>query len=212
MMQRFDHVKAPYNITFSSGPTPDGTNATTNWVPNAGGFITPYNYNIVINSNVTSQATEIAIATSLLHELIHAYFLSIIDDCMQSGNCTQLQQFIETYQYFENTHTGVVPTDNIPQHNDMANFYVNTIGATLQEYATGVAVESGQQSQLYSDLAWTGLQETTAFGALPEVRQRRISGREGAEYSNQTFTLIATNTSPSLTTIPSGSRNLPNCD
>lgn len=72
----------------------------------------------------------------------------------------------------------------------MAQKYARTIGATLQEFQTGVPVHANQEPlQVYTDLAWGGLQEAPIFAEKFPVGSPdylRIKGRYDAEGTGRT--------------------------
>lgn len=62
----------------------------------------------------------------------------------------------------------------------MATDYVNENTSTLQEYQPGLP------QQVYNDLAWSGLEETTIFNTLHPIgsaSRQRILNRKAAEQS-----------------------------
>ncbi|MFC4739955.1 hypothetical protein ACFO3U_08105 [Flavobacterium ponti] len=205
ILRRFGNVNSTFNLTFTTDyPADPNDLASTNWVLDSNSNTIPYNYIIKIRTEETQISTELAIAGSLLHEIIHAYFLSLIDDCVQASNCTTLQTFPELWNFYVANQTGS-PTNGISQHNQIAMSYVNIMGAALQEYVTGVSVQPGMQTQVYTDVAWYGLQGTTPYNALPQIDKDRINFRfENVELLNQQ------STNPSgIVVSPVGTRNTP---
>lgn len=131
----------------------------TNWTGfiNNGNSFTPYDYTIQVNLGLVNQGTKLQIYATILHELIHAYFLSIIDDCHQANNCALLQTYPELWNYYvQNQNSGNI-TNAISQHNQLALSYVTVIADALEEYQPGLP------SQHYKDLAWGGLKGTTPY-------------------------------------------------
>lgn len=205
ILRRFGDVNSIFNLNFSTAyPNDPNALASTNWVLDSNSNTIAYNYLIKIRPEETQISTELAIAGSLLHEIIHAYFLSLIDDCIQANNCTTLQTFPELWNYYVANQTGN-PTNGISQHNQIALSYVNIMGAALQEYITGIPVQPGSQSQVYTDVAWYGLQGTIPYNALPQSEKDRINFRfENVELLNQS------SVNPNGVTInPVGTRNTP---
>jgi len=136
-----------------------GTLGLTNWTGaiNGGGNYTKYDYSIKINSNLVNQGTKLKIYATTLHELIHAYFLSLIDDCHIGSNCDLLQTYPELWNFYKECNSYGIITDPISQHNQLALSYVNIIAEALEEYQPGLA------SQYYRDLAWGGLHGTIPY-------------------------------------------------
>ncbi len=155
--------------------------AVTNWQTENGSAV-PYNYSIKIKNSFTSVGTDLGIASTILHELVHAYFLSLIDDCHYQNNCEQLQAFPEVWNYYVQ-HTS---TNGGSQHEQLAQSYVNILATALQEFHTGTSLTNGQQPlQLYTDLAWGGLQGTVPYQALSSSDIFRINKTDAAENYNQ---------------------------
>ncbi|KFF18413.1 hypothetical protein B0A62_06195 [Flavobacterium hydatis] len=142
-------------------------------------------YNIKISSNYTS-ATRLFRASNLLHEMIHCYFFSLVDDYTASNNPAIFNDFPTLFQKFvDKKYPG---SKDSAHHDEMANTYVNAIGAALQEFQTGSPVPNGGvPDQIYTDLAWGGLQEAPIFKTkFPEgsLEYNRIVGRYNGESVN----------------------------
>jgi hypothetical protein len=126
-------------------------------------------YNITISSNylngvrswgTDSPPTDLSIATTITHEIIHAYLLSVVDGYnVDSTN--------------ENTPPALMPMKKrkppldrklmYAQHEIIANKFVNIIASTVQEFHTGESINSGYPMQAYLDLAWAGLVGTSIY-------------------------------------------------
>ena len=77
-------------------PLQDGR---SNWYYNTDGRI-PYEYFAKIRTGHVNQSTDLGIASTLLHEIIHVYFFSIIDDCSLENNCGLLEDFPDLWNFF----------------------------------------------------------------------------------------------------------------
>ncbi|WP_395043792.1 hypothetical protein [Flavobacterium sp.] len=150
--------------------TPAFNEGITNWTGaiNGSNTYTPFDYTIKINSNLVNQGTKLEIYAVILHELIHAYFLSLIDDCVSSSsNCNPIKDLPYVWNQYISHINGNSPvvTTNISQHNQIATNYINVIEAALQEFQPGLP------SQYYTDLAWGGLDGTIPYeNDDPETR------------------------------------------
>lgn len=187
-----NHPFNNYNLTFNSeNPVDPNVLGSTSWQLNNQGNPIHFNYKIKIHTLVTQASTDLAIAELILHELVHAYFLSYIDDCYINGNCNQLiNNFPDLWNHFiQNGSNGSI-TDIMSQHTEMSNIYVNIIASALQEFNTGLQLSNGQvPSQVYLDMAWYGLVGTIPFNNLPQVDKDRIISRfENVELLNQSST------------------------
>jgi len=141
-----------YNTTMMSAVAPSGRPAQT--IKNS-----PYNYTIYISTDYGGK-TKLFIAASMLHELVHAYFLSLFDDYYNGNppNPNAYNDFAILFQKFVNkTYPG---SNNVAHHEQMAIDYVNAIASALEEYQPGLP------HQVYQDLAWGGLEEAPIFSTL----------------------------------------------
>lgn len=113
-----------------------------------------------------------------MHELTHAFFMSLKDDYSTSGNLAVFSEYPELFQAYCDKKYPPYPGQNIDTHHvEMANTYVNAIGSALQEFQTGIPVKNGSTpDQVYTDLAWGGLTDTpiynTTFPAGSDARKR----------------------------------------
>jgi hypothetical protein len=169
----------------------------SNWVLNSLDKPIPFNYTININSNYASTATKLAVAKTMIHELIHAYFLSLLDDYNATNGlagANTLSSFPILWDYYVKNYTRT--EGNITQHNQMATSFVDVIARALQEYHTGIAIaNTAQPMQLYKDLAWGGLEKTKPFlnndpatRKLTDADRSRINAVVNAEAKNATQT------------------------
>jgi hypothetical protein len=152
----------------SSTPGPAGTNS----------------YNIKISSNYTS-ATGLFRASNLLHEIIHCYFFSLVDNYTATNNPAIFNDFPTLFQKFvEHTYPG---SKDSAHHDEMANTYVNAVALVLQEYNKSADPNGIVPFQVYTDLAWGGLQEAPIFKEkhpIGSVEYNRIVGRYNSESVN----------------------------
>ena len=190
IIARLGGTDSKYSLKVKSeNPTYPLDYATTNWETNDG-FINPYNYIIKIRPSYENTSTTLGLASTILHEFVHAYFLSLIDDCYQSNNCSLLQTFPELWNFYVAHQNGGILTDPISQHEQIALSYVDIIASALQEFdnSNGVTITD---HQVYTDLAWGGLLETQAFLNSPSLTQGdkdRIIARNYAEKENSNQT------------------------
>lgn len=174
--------------------------AGANWI-SENGFIKHYNYRIDISQLHPDNSTNLAIAQTILHELVHVYFFSLIDDCFKVNDCQQLQTFPELWDFYVENKNNNVLTDGTSQHNELANSYTDIIARALQEYDTGIKVnDNDNPEQFYLDLAWGSLKETTPYNNLSKEHQDRIDDvNESENWNTPSY-----NPSGVLTTTPKG--------
>jgi hypothetical protein len=147
--------------------------------------ISKNNYEITLSSDRFTSSTQLFKASILLHELGHAFFMSLIDDYSISQNPAVFSEFPTLFQKYVDTKYPGGKQD--AHHEEMANTYVDAIGAALQEFQTGTAVPFGTKpNQIYTDLAWGGLRDAPIYGekfpsGTPE--RLRIDNRLACEQS-----------------------------
>lgn len=152
--------------------------------------IDKYNYEITIDDSKYTSSTNLFKATSILHELIHAYFFSIIDDYNSTPSSNPFNNFPELFQAFVNkNYPGGDNKYVFAQHNQMTNLYVGAIASALQQYDGNYLTPY----QVYEDMAWGSLQEAPIFdskfplGSADRLRifNRYASESRGAQTGNQ---------------------------
>lgn len=171
-----------YNTTIKSAVAPSGKPAQT--VRNSS-----YNYTIYISTNYEDK-TKLFIAASMLHEMVHSYFMSLFDD-YHNANPPNLDAYNDFAGLFHHYVTLKNPSSTNAadvHHQQMATDYVDAIARALQEYQTGIPVPfTSIPEQIYSDLAWGGLSDAPVFDATYPVgspSRQRILNRYEAEQRN----------------------------
>ncbi|WP_326935595.1 hypothetical protein [Flavobacterium sp. PL11] len=72
-----------------------------------------YNYKIYISTDYENK-TKLFIASLQLHELVHANFFSLIDDCLIQNNCQLLVTFPELWEYYVSVCDNQYPSSHHP--------------------------------------------------------------------------------------------------
>lgn len=122
-------------------------------------------YTVTISNDRYTSSTELFKASNILHEVIHAFFMSLVDDYTASQNPNIFNEFPTLYQKFVDTKYPGSKEDS--HHEQMANSYVEAIGAALQEFQTGAAPAFGTKpDQIYTDLAWGGLSHAPIYDKI----------------------------------------------
>lgn len=132
-----------------------------------------YNYTVFINPDYPGK-TRLYIASLLLHEIVHAYFFSLVDDFNMGAN----NSFNELPILFNAAVINHSPLNPELHHEEIANSYVYAIATALEEFQPGLP------EQVYTDLAWSGLETTNIFNLMhPEgsSSRERILNRKAAE-------------------------------
>ncbi|VXB39457.1 conserved hypothetical protein [Flavobacterium sp. 9R] len=124
------------------------------------------NYLITVSKDNYTTASDLYRATALLHEIIHAYMLSIVDDSNYPTTTTpQLTNFPELFKAFVNKRNNTQAAV-MAQHEDMAKIYVEAIATALEQFQwneTGGIPSTLADKQIFLDMAWSGLHKTAVF-------------------------------------------------
>ncbi|GAA6767678.1 hypothetical protein AAFH68_36280 [Flavobacterium sp. CGRL1] len=192
MLQRFGSSISPYDVSIQKGPTPLNPNGFGSTIR-----ISRNNYQIIINQDYlngvtdlepNSPPTDLSVATTIVHELIHAYFLSLVDQYQSSGS-SPLTDFPTLFEaYVRSTQPGSTSNDLADAHHaEIANWYIDIMASTLQEFNTGTPVtQSANIQQIYKDLAWSTLQGTPIYNAkLTAAEKERIQKTQAVEAKNK---------------------------
>ncbi|WP_290868225.1 hypothetical protein [Flavobacterium sp.] len=143
------------------------------------------NYLVTVTQNDFTTASKLYKATALLHETIHAFMLSVVDDYNTYPTNAPFTDFPELFNIYVNK-TNSTTNSNYAQHEDMANKYVNAIASALEQYQlndTGIP-SSVSDKQVFLDMAWSGLQGTDVYNKKCQegiIDNTRITARIGAE-------------------------------
>ena len=165
IISRFGNPDSAYDWEIKNGtPTNLNNSAETNWAEDSNGNAITNSYLTIIDNSYVNQATNLAIARTLLHEAIHAYIISYIDD-LAGGNTQGFStEFPDLWNNFISQKYGV-PADNIENyhHQEMAENFVDINGDALAEY------DNNQADDIYYKyLAWGALMNTDAFSSALE--------------------------------------------
>ena len=194
VIKRFGDLNAPYDWEIKTEtPTNPNHAAETNWVLDSNGQGTPYDYLTVIDPVYKNQATKTAIARTILHEMLHAYILSHIDD-VQSENTSDFIEFRELWKMIQKDLTGFNNNPEPVHHEFMANKFIPPLKDALKEWDN-----SSQSNQYYEDLAWGALIKTDTFDNLHpsgSTSRNRIINTNAAEDTNSVQGSISPKGSP----------------
>jgi hypothetical protein len=132
---------------------------------------------ITFNDDYLNTATNLSVAATAIHEIVHTYFLWNLQDGTVPAN-----QSSEIYQEFlaenEVLYKDGRGGDGDVQHNLMGEKYQYAIATMLLGYAVGEGITSPDPNrtlqQYCQDLAWSGLTETSAFTSKSGAEKERI--------------------------------------
>lgn len=173
-----DIAKILEKLGITSGPTvtvQTGLTGYNNYAETT--VVSKFNYLITVSPDYTN-ATRLYRASALLHEITHAYFLTLADSYKTYPTNLPFDALPILYQAYEYKN---YPGGNVAaQHQAMAIKYVDIIASALQEFDGNYTIPY----QVYTDLAWRGLMDTPAFKEkFPEGSpdNNRIRNRISAE-------------------------------
>lgn len=165
MIDRFNSGGAAFNLNMSTGAVSRSINlAETTKVSGSSTDVNMvFSDNYIYGNDNINPPTDLSVATTMTHEIIHAYMISQLEE-YKSGGCAGLCDFPTVYeayiQYEITKNPRMLPETH---HELIAENYVNAIASTIEEFHTGQPVSSGFPKQVYLDMAWGGLQDTYIF-------------------------------------------------
>lgn len=174
-----------YNTTIKSEVAPSGKPAQSM-------YNSLHNYTIYISTDYEDK-TKLFIAGSILHEMVHTYFMSLYDDYYSSNppNTNIYKDYASLFHHYVTLKNpkSIDPAD--VHHQQIATDFVDAIARGLQEYQTGIPVPStSTPNQVYSDIAWGGLSDAPVFDKIYPITnpsRERILNRYKAEQQGRTI-------------------------
>lgn len=152
------------------------------------GRTNPTTGNIKLNSLMLNEATEVAIASTMIHELMHSYFV------WGANNLTgdDAMAFSDLNRYLFSQENGLPHPYNYPQlgalqHLQMAETYANSMTDMLLEYVHSKGIYSSPDPNISlwgycNDIFWGSLQQTSGLDAPNPTRS---SSNANKEFKNQ---------------------------
>ncbi|MBQ0907656.1 hypothetical protein KBJ98_02945 [Flavobacterium sp. F-328] len=131
-----------------------------------------------------TRPTDLSVATTMAHEIIHAYLISLLEDHLKNSTVgiNDFPTIFDAYVQQQATkNTSILPDAH---HELIAGKYVNVIATTIEQFHLGDTFHSGYPSQVYLDMAWGGLTGTKIFNkTYPEgsADRERILDRINTE-------------------------------
>lgn len=143
---------------------------------------------IKFNTSYLNEATNLSIARTMIHELMHAYFMYGLAMASDPG----YGKFIEVNDLLFKKNGNPYNDQNDAQHEQIANKYVAQMSALLEAFAISAGIQSPNSSislaDYCKDLAWGGLKETKAYRkyATDKIRIDKHLKSEANNDSNST--------------------------
>ncbi|MDN3203059.1 hypothetical protein [Algoriphagus sediminis] len=145
-------------------------------------FISNNQANITLNSSVISGSSDLFIAKTVLHEILHAYFLFIEQYPLVDQDLNAL------LNYYITKYNVPGSIDYNPIHHNLfiENRFVSHIATSLKDFASSLGYPSSLLSndQFFKDLAWSGFSGTDVYEKLSLEDKRRISDIYYAELNS----------------------------
>jgi hypothetical protein len=195
MLSRFAPAGSIFNINMSVGQVKDNGN----WAETKKTTGSSTDVNMIFNENYingvgnTNRPTDLSIASTMVHEMIHAYLISLLEEnktCGASGICDFHTIYDAYVQQQIDKGSNIVADEH---HELIAKQYVFAIATTIQEFHTGQYTDYPYQN--YLDMAWGGLQGTYIFNknypddsthknykARERIMARINAERKGSQY------------------------------
>ena len=153
-----------WNWILEEGVLPENMNAITTFT--AEGAVTTFDYNKL------AKASNISVARTIIHELVHAYLLL----SFQYNSVNAKQLFPGIVKAWNNQSK---PDYNEIQHQEMALSFVGDIAFALQEVNERQGVVA--DNSIYLDLAWGGLDyqnnESLDFSDKERIQIRLVAAQ-----------------------------------
>lgn len=165
MITRFTDPKSIFKINMSIGQMKNDINlAETTPVKGSQTDINiVFKYDYINGTGYPNRPTDLSIATTMAHEIIHAYLISLLEAHKSNGSNGSFD-FPTIYEAYVQQQITKNPNILASEHHEIiAKQYVFAIATTIQEFHTGQYTDYPYQD--YIDLAWGGLTGTTIFNA-----------------------------------------------
>jgi hypothetical protein len=146
-------------------------------------------YTITISQDYEG-ATTLYKATAIVHELVHAYLLSVVDNYNTYPTNAPFEDYPTLFEFYITKFPHDPNMTVAAQHEAMAVSTVNTIASAIYGYQLNNPPYNifDVDLQVYKDLVWGGLMETPTFKAKFPVGSNdynRIYNRVRAEQSGR---------------------------
>lgn len=182
VLNRFGNPSSKYNWEIKTGTPSVASNAAeTDWSRDSQGSAIDYNYVTNISPSYKNSATKLSIARTILHEALHTYLISLVDDVVLTGS-TDVTNFPLLWNALVNQTYDNNP--NALHHEIIGRSFVDPLKDAIKEYDNAT-----HSDQFYEDIAWGALENTSTFNALfptGSSDRARVINTNKAEDTNTT--------------------------
>lgn len=132
---------------------------------------------ISFNSTYLDKMTDLAVAATMMHEYVHAYFEWNFH-LMERGQVGYDVNFVNTYKLLFDKNGN---PDNTPNahHEQMAVSFAGSISAMLKQYADSKGIAYPADPDYFKKMGWSGLTDTNAGKYAPAGATYTIASETG---------------------------------
>jgi hypothetical protein len=168
IIQKFESNTPNWLWIVQEGLLPENNNGTTQ--------LSEAGVTTILDFDKLQQATNLSIARTIIHEMVHAYLTLYFR--FESINANKdYPQILEAWIQSEEQDYNKI------QHDEIERSFVNDIALALVEYAATAGLTDVDE-QVYTDLAWGGL-DFQHNSQLTGTERERIQNRLVAEQLNK---------------------------
>ena len=165
MINRFNPDGSIFNIKMATGKVTDQNDKaqTTKVNGSATDVNIVFSEDYIKGTLFGSPPTDLSVATTMAHEVIHAYLISLLAEhnaCASDGICDFPTIFDAYVQHQSTKNTTILPDAH---HELIAKDYVYAIASTVEQFHLGDTFVTDYPRQVYIDMAWGGLIGTYIF-------------------------------------------------
>ena len=163
MINRFYPASSVFNINMSTGQVtnPNDLAQTTKVNGSSTDINMVFNGNYIIGLGNPTRPTDLSVATTMAHEIIHAYLISLLEENKTYGTLG-IYDFPTIYDAYVQQQITKNPNILPEAHHELiAEKYLFVIASTIEEFHTGTYTDFPRQ--VYLDMAWGGLVGTDIF-------------------------------------------------
>ncbi len=163
MLIRFTPSGSIFNISMSTGQVtnPNDLAQTTKVNGSSTDINMVFNGNYINGFGNPTRPTDLSVATTMSHEIIHAYLISLLEENKTYGTLG-IYDFPTIYDAYVQQQITKNPNILPEAHHELiAEKYVYAIASTIEQFHTGVLTDFPRQ--VYLDMAWGGLIGTNIF-------------------------------------------------